>query len=71
MAEDYGETIVLDSEFDEPIEEKKDNKVWIIIVVVLIVLCCCVIIVGSGLWALWTYGDDIFDLAANFPYLLM
>jgi hypothetical protein len=37
---------------DEP---KKNNTIIIIAVVAVVVLCCCCI----GLWAAWTYGDQI------------
>jgi cytochrome c-type biogenesis protein CcmH/NrfG len=68
---DYGETVVLENDFNEPDKEKKDNKIWIIVAVVVIVLCCCCSIIAAGLWYFWQYGDDIFNFAIQFPYLLL
>lgn len=62
MAADYGETVNLEyDEFNEPVEEKKDKKVWIIVaVVVFILLCCCVIVFSGAVW-LWNNGDQMLD----------
>jgi len=62
MAADFGETVNLNyDEINEPVEEKKDNKVWIIVAVVALVLLCCCIIVFSGAVWLWNNGDDLLD----------
>jgi hypothetical protein len=67
MAEDFGETLV--SAPDEE-EEKKDNKIWIIVVVA-VVLCCCLAGIVAVVYGLWTYGDELFGLSAQFiPQLL-
>jgi len=71
MVEDYGEVADVDVDLEDPLEEKKDNKVWIIIAVVLVVLCCCCLVVGGGVYWLWSNGDDLFDLTVRFPYFLL
>jgi flagellar basal body-associated protein FliL len=55
-------------QFDEP--KKKSNAAMIITIVVLVVLCCCCL-VAAGIWYLWTYGDQIFQLTlSQLPLLL-
>ncbi|MCJ7701943.1 MAG: hypothetical protein MUO62_10190 [Anaerolineales bacterium] len=71
MAEDFGETTSVDYDYDSPVEEKKDNKIWIIVAVVLVVLCCCCLVVGGGLWWFWNNGDQILDLGAQSIYPLL
>ena len=68
MAEDFGETLVSASDEEE---EKKDNKIWIIIAVIVVVVCCCIVVFGfAGYW-LYTNGDELFGLSAQFiPQLL-
>jgi hypothetical protein len=61
MSEDFGENI--DTGFEEEMEDKKDNKIWIIIAVVAVLLCCCCAAsIGLGYW-LWNNGDDLFGIS--------
>jgi len=71
MAEDYGENVTSDYDYNDAAVEKKDNKIWIIIAVVLIVLCCCCLLVAGVAWWLYENGDEIFGLAAQFSTLLL
>ena len=71
MAEDYGETLKSDYDEDEPVQEKKSNKIWIIVVVVVVILGCCCLIGAYGGWYLWNNGDEIFGLAARLSQFLL
>ncbi len=52
-------------EMGTPMEEKQGgSKAPLIIVIVLVGLCILSLICGGLIWALWTYGDQIFGLAA-------
>jgi hypothetical protein len=70
MAEDYGETIITDTESVGTVEKEKNNKVWLIVIVVLVVICCCFAVGAYGVWWLWNNGDQLLDLASQFSYLL-
>jgi len=62
MDADYGETVRIENEYPEPIEEKRDNKIWIIIVVVAVVLlCCCIVSVLGIYWIYNTAGDQLLE----------
>jgi len=71
MTEDYGESINPDYESVEPVEKKKDRKIWIIVVIVLIVICCCFVVGAYGVWWLWNNGDQFFGLASQFSPMLI
>jgi hypothetical protein len=59
MSADYGETVKLDDEYNEPGEGKRDNRIWIILAVVaFILICCCIIAFFSLIW-LWNEGGDL------------
>jgi len=51
-----------DSSFQSGEEPKRRNTGLIIAIVVLFLLCLCCALAGA-IWALWTYGDQIFGLA--------
>jgi cytochrome c-type biogenesis protein CcmH/NrfG len=70
MDQDFGETNPV-YEDNEPLEEKKDNKIWIIVAVVLVILCCCCLITSWGLYYLWDNGDRIFEITSQISQFVL
>ena len=60
MSEDFGTPITPVVE-----DQKRSNTLIIVIaVIVLVMLFCCCAIVGA-VWALWTYGDQWFNITVQ------
>ncbi|NLG72044.1 MAG: hypothetical protein GX495_08405 [Chloroflexi bacterium] len=45
--------------YETPAGTQRDNRKLIIAIIILVVLCCCCA-AAAAIWALWTYGDQIF-----------